>query len=101
MRPTVAVVAADEPDTAANIVQPSTLTCSSLPGSAALHGASPLNSDSDSLVRNRISAIRMNSGSATSSRPVAVFQDTCASSFSPGSEEHTSEHQTLMRNPYP
>src|SRR3954468_6856533 len=84
MRPTTWVVAADEPEMAAKIVQPMTLTCSSRPGSSAAHGAKPLNSDWDRRVRNRISPIRMNSGSARSSCVVRMFQAYCATSLSSG-----------------
>ena len=84
MRPTTWVVAADEPEMAAKIEQPMTLTCSSRPGSSAAHGERPRNSDCDSRVRNRISPIRMNSGSASSSWVVRMFQAYCASSLSSG-----------------
>ena len=84
MRPTTCVVAADEPEIAAKIEQPMTLTCSRRPGSSAAHGASPRNSDCDSRVRNRISPIRMNSGSASSSCVVRMFQAYCARSLSSG-----------------
>ena len=60
----VAQVAALDPDTAAKIVQPTTLVCSRRPGSRVSQGASPWNMSSDSLVRNRISPIQMKSGSA-------------------------------------
>ncbi len=62
----VAQVAADEPETAAKIVQPMTLVCSSRPGTRSSHGASPRNMSSESRVRNRISPIQTNSGSAVS-----------------------------------
>jgi hypothetical protein len=62
----VAQVAADEPDTAAKMAQPMTLVCSSRPGSQLTQGARPRNMLSDSLVRNRISPIQMNSGRAVS-----------------------------------
>src|SRR4051812_16913085 len=62
----VAQVAADEPDTAAKIVQPITLVCNRLPGSRLTHGARPRNMLSLSLVRNRISPIQTNNGSAVS-----------------------------------
>ena len=84
MRPTVAVVAAEEPEIAANIVQPSTLTWSSRPGSRVVHGASPVKSEAERREWNRISAIRMKSGSAMSSGVVVAFQMSCASSFSTG-----------------
>ena len=48
MRPTVAVVAAEEPEIAANMVQPSTFTCSSRPGRRVVHGASPVKSEAES-----------------------------------------------------
>jgi hypothetical protein len=84
MRPTTCVVAADEPEIAAKIVQPMTFTCSRRPGSNAAHGASPLNKDWESRVRNRISPIRMNSGNASSSCVVRIFHAYCASSLSSG-----------------
>ncbi|MNI38474.1 hypothetical protein D3C73_926150 [compost metagenome] len=64
--PTVAQVAADDPDTAAKIAQPITFVCSSLPGKRFSHGANPLNRSSDSRVRNRISPIHRNKGRAVS-----------------------------------
>src|SRR5690606_16541862 len=64
--PTVATVAAEEPDTAAKIAQPITLVCSSRPGRRLSHGARPLNRSSDSRVRNRISPIQRNKGRAVS-----------------------------------
>src|SRR2546430_965813 len=64
MRPIVAQVAAEEPEIAAKIVQPTTLVWSSRPGMRDIHGARPRNMSSDSLERNRISPIQMNSGSA-------------------------------------
>ena len=62
----VAQVAADEPDTAAKMVQPITLVCSSPPGRRLTHGARPLNMLSLSLVRNKISPIHTNNGRAVS-----------------------------------
>jgi len=62
--PTVVSVAADEPDTAANTVHPTTFVCSKPPGMRANQGASPLNMSSDKRVRKRISPIQMNSGNA-------------------------------------
>ena len=84
IRPTVAVVAAEEPEIAANIVQPSTLTWRSLPGSRVVHGASPVKREAERREWNRISAIRMKSGSAMSSGVVVTFQVSCARSFSIG-----------------
>jgi hypothetical protein len=64
--PTVAQVAADEPETAAKMAQPITLVCSSRPGRRLSQGARPLNRSSDSRVRNRISPIHRKSGRAVS-----------------------------------
>ena len=72
MRPTVAVVAADEPETAANSAQPRILTCSNPPGSRRVKGDSPVNRSEDSRERNRISPIQMNIGSAVRSQ---TFKD--------------------------
>ena len=57
-------VAAEEPETAAKIVQPTMLVCRSRPGSLSIQGVSPLNMSSDRRVRKRISPIQMKSGSA-------------------------------------
>jgi len=62
----VAQVTADEPQTAPNSPQPSTLTCSSRPGRRLSQGARPLNICSARRVRNRISPIQMNMGSDAS-----------------------------------
>ena len=64
--PTVAQVAADDPETAAKIVHPMILAWRSRPGSLSSQGESPLNMSSESRVRKRISPIQMNSGSAVS-----------------------------------
>ena len=70
----VAAVAADEPDTAANIPQLRMFTCSSLPGKPPIQGDSPLNRSSDKRVRNRTSPIQMNIGSAVRDQPVLAPQ---------------------------
>jgi hypothetical protein len=62
----VAQVAEEEPDTAAKMPQPKMLTCIRRPGSQPSHGARPSNISFDSFVRNRISPIQTNSGSAAS-----------------------------------
>src|SRR3982751_364101 len=62
----VAQVAAEDPDTAAKMVQPMTLVCSRPPGSRLTQGARPLNMLSLSLVRNRISPIHTKRGKAVS-----------------------------------
>src|SRR3989337_1825824 len=62
----VAQVADEEPDTAAKMPQPKTLTCIRRPGSQPSQGARPSNISSDKRVRNRISPIHTNSGRAAS-----------------------------------
>ena len=64
----VAHVAADEPDTEPKMPQPKMVVCISRPGTRPSQGASPSNICSDRRVRNRISPIQMNSGSAASSQ---------------------------------
>src|SRR5690606_41093263 len=91
--PTVATVAAEEPDTAAKIAQPITLVCSSRPGRRLSHGARPLNRSSDNRVRNRISPIQRNRGRAVNVQLDAAPQIVTAMA-SPRSEEHTSELQS-------
>src|SRR2546422_57986 len=77
----VAQVAADEPDTAAKIPQPTTLTCISRPGSHCSHGDRPRNICSDSFVRNRISPIQMNSGNAANVHDALALQVVVASTL--------------------
>ena len=62
--PTVATVAADDPDIAANNAQPTTLTCTNPPGKFDNHGDNPLNKFSDNFVLNKISPIQTNNGRA-------------------------------------
>src|SRR3954471_10458916 len=85
----VAQVAADEPDTAAKIVQPITLVCNRRPGNRLTHGASPRNMLSLSLVRNRISPIQMNKGRAVSVQLEAVPQTVTAIASPAGREENS------------
>ena len=104
MRPTVAVVAAEDPEIAANIVHPSTLTWRSRPGRRVVHGASPVKRDVERREWKRISAIRMKSGSAMSSGVVVTFQVSCASSFSIGmlrNRAETDETRGEEREPDP
>ena len=61
---TVAQVAAEEPETEPKMPQARMFTCSSPPGMRRTQGERPLNSSSDSLVRNRISPIQTNIGRA-------------------------------------
>ena len=86
----VAQVAADEPETAAKIVQPMMLVCSSLPGTRSSHGARPRNMSSESRVRNRISPIQTNSGSAVSVHDDAVPQIVTAMASPAGRDEKSS-----------
>ncbi len=75
----VAQVAADEPDTAAKIPQPITFTCTRRPGSHCSQGDRPRNISSDRRVRNRISPIQMNSGSAASVQDALALHTVVAS----------------------
>src|SRR3954462_3816995 len=81
---TVAQVAADDPDTEPNTPQASTLTCISRPGSQFSHGAKPRNISSDNRVRNRISPIQMNSGSAASDHEALLPHTVVASTLPAG-----------------
>src|SRR5881398_3301599 len=85
----VAQVAADEPETAAKMVQPITLVCSSRPGRRDTHGASPRNMLSLSLVRNRISPIQMNRGRAVSVQLEAEPQTVTAIASPAGRDENS------------
>ena len=60
----MATVAAEDPEIAANRAHPTTLTCTKPPGSFCIHGDNPSNKFSDNLVRNKISPIQTNKGSA-------------------------------------
>src|SRR5690348_17702601 len=86
----VAQVAAEEPDTAAKIVQPMMLVWSSRPGTRSSHGASPRNMSSDSRVRNRISPIQTKSGNAVSVHDEAVPQIVTAIASPAGRDEKSS-----------
>src|SRR3954464_4025779 len=85
----VAQVAADEPETAAKMVQPITLVCSSRPGRPVTQGARPRNMLSLSLVRNRISPIQMNSGRAVKVQLEAEPQTVTAIASPAGREENS------------
>ena len=80
----MAVVAADDPDTEPNTPQATTLTCMSRPGSQLSQGAKPRNISSESRVRNRISPIQMNSGSAASVQEALLPQTMVASTLPAG-----------------
>ena len=62
--PTVATVAAEDPEIAANNAHPTTFTCIKPPGSFDNQGDNPLNRFSDNLVLNNISPIHTNNGNA-------------------------------------
>ena len=64
--PTVATVAAEEPEIAANNAHPTTLTWIKPPGNFCIQGDNPLNKFSESFVLNKISPIQTNSGNAVS-----------------------------------
>src|SRR5690606_19515374 len=82
--PIVAVVAAEEPDTAANTAQPRTLTWASRPGSRRTKGDRPVNMSSERRERNRISPIQMNMGSAVRSHEIEALQKEVASTCAAG-----------------
>src|SRR5690606_32732552 len=64
--PIVAQVAADEPDTAAKIAQPTTFVCNRRPGMRLSQGVKPTNKSCESRDRNKISPIHRNKGRAVS-----------------------------------
>ena len=84
--PTVAAVAAEDPQTAAKSVQPMTLTWSRPPGSRRDKGAKPANSSRVASDARRISAIRMKRESARSSGAVTVSQTAAPTMRSRGSD---------------
>src|SRR5581483_7136117 len=86
----VAQVAADEPDTAAKMVQPMMLVCSRRPGTRSSQGAKPRNMSSESRVRNRISPIHTKSGNAVSVHDDAEPQIVTAIASPAGRDENSS-----------
>ena len=88
--PMVVQVAADEPETAAKMVQPRMLVCSRRPGRALTQGARPRNMLSDSLVRNRISPIQTNRGKAVSVQLLEAPQIVIAMASPAGRDENSS-----------
>jgi hypothetical protein len=72
--PTVAVVAAEEPLTAAKNVQARMLTWISRPGMASIQGDRPLKRFSDILLLKRISPIQMKNGRAIMAELLVLFQ---------------------------
>ena len=87
IRPTVAVVAAEDPETAANSAQPNTLTCSNPPGRRRVRGASPANMSAARRDRNRISPIQMKIGRAVRSQTVIAPQTLVANTAPAGAPE--------------
>src|SRR6218665_587728 len=85
----VAQVAALEPETAAKMVQPTTLVCSRRPGRPCTQGDRPLNMSCDSRVRNRISPIQMNRGKAVSVQLEAEPQIVTAMASPAGRDENS------------
>ena len=97
----VAQVAAEEPDTAAKMPQPITFTCTRRPGSHCSQGDRPRNISSDRRVRNRISPIQMNSGSAASVHEALALHTVVASTAADrhaGSEQHGDEADQPQRD---
>src|SRR6185436_7054931 len=86
----VAQVAADDPETAAKIVQPMMLVCRRRPGTRSSHGARPRNMSSDNRVRNKISPIQTNRGNAVSVHDEAVPQIVTAIASPAGRDEKSS-----------
>ena len=82
--PTVAQVAADEPEMAANTIEAATFTCSRRPGSGDIQGASPRNMYSEIRERNNTSPIQINSGKAVKVQAVTE-PNTVVAMASPGS----------------
>ena len=72
--PTVATVAAEDPEIAANKAQPTTFTWIKPPGNRDIQGDNPLNKFSDNLVLNNISPIQTNNGSAVNVQDELVPQ---------------------------
>ena len=64
--PTVATVAAEDPEIAAKSAHPTIFTWINPPGNFCIHGDKPLNKFSDNFVLNNISPIQTNKGKAVS-----------------------------------
>ena len=92
----VAAVAAEDPDTAAKMPQPSTLTCTSRPGRRRTQGARPLNMSSARRVRYRISPIQMNSGRAVSAQLAPESQALVAKMIPASASANTTMASTLQ-----
>ena len=75
------------------MVHPTTLACSRRPGSQLSHGASPLNMSEEMRLRNRISPIHKNSGSAVSVQ-LDVEPQTVSAMLSPTGREVNSSMPT-------
>src|SRR5450759_5221075 len=86
----VAAVAALDPEIAAKMPHPITLQCMSLPGRPVSQGARPRNMSSEMRLRNSISPIQMNSGSAVSDQLALDPHTVVAMSFPTGVEVNIS-----------
>src|SRR5690606_12861802 len=95
---TVAQVAADEPLTAAKTPQARTGTWLRRPGIRRIHGDIPLKRSSETRLRNRISPIHMNRGSAASDHAADEDHRFEASARSMGAVENTSTPTMPERN---
>src|SRR6056297_2314596 len=80
----VAAVAAEDPETAANIPLPRILTWSNRPGRWTSQGESPENISSDRRERKRISPIQTNSGRAARDQELLAPQTVVASTSPSG-----------------
>ena len=79
----VAQVAAEEPETEPKMPQPKMVVCIKRPGTRFNQGRNPSNISSLSLVRNKISPIQINKGSAASSQ-LALLSQNALNKFLPG-----------------
>src|SRR5680860_336968 len=86
IRPTVAQVTADEPDTAAIIPQPNTLICSNRPGQRETQGAMPKKRLEDRPDLVKISPIQINKGKAVNAQ-LQLESHIVAAMICPGSRE--------------
>ena len=90
------MVAAEEPEIAANMEQPITVVWNSRPGRKLIHGAMPEKSDCDRRVRNNNSPIRMNSGRETMSEDVRTLNAQLAINLCVGRLVNNSSRTTAV-----
>src|ERR1043166_9461351 len=84
----VAAVATDEPEIAENTPQAAMLVCSNPPGSRSSQTFSARYNRSDNPARNKISPIRRNSGTATSTKLDDGVHTVCPRKFQNGRSEN-------------